>query len=533
MRLLIIDDEERTRELLRKHIAWEEIGITEVQTARNGQDALNVFGQWRADIVLCDVRMPKMDGIEFAKRLRWTDATCKIIFLSGYSDKEYLLSAIQLKAANYIEKPIHLETVRSAVEKAVVQRQEEEDRIMTEKRLHAGYERSLPFLKQDIVRRLISEGTSSEIAMLLSSQHSLPYQADGWFTVMAVSLYWTPAQLPEDPAFLQESLLHQLNELPLMMSLGALCGFDAINWLIVVLPESYGSSYRNSRQVLDQLYSELKQMVNSQIKLYVGVGEPVKGLQHIHRAYRTAYEAGNLNFYNDSQNMIFVDALGQHQAFESDREQLKGYRELLRRGEVDEAYTVIEDWASRALLCKDLDIIRVKDVFFQLLLVTLEVAAIEGIAEQAEDEERRYIWKEIDRIPTLLSLKRYVASFLESFRKVASHENGHATGKMREVIRYIHTHFHEKGFTIGAIAEHVTLSETYLCFYFKKQKGQTVKEYISEVRVEKAKELLREQDLKLYDIATRLGLADANYFTTFFKKYTGITPSEYREKHTK
>ncbi|KRF10058.1 hypothetical protein ASG89_00470 [Paenibacillus sp. Soil766] len=84
------------------------------------------------------------------------------------------------------------------------------------------------------------------------------------------------------------------------------------------------------------------------------------------------------------------------------------------------------------------------------------------------------------------------------------------------MIRYIHAHFHEKGFTIGAIAEHVNLSETYLCFYFKKQKGQTVKEFISEFRVEKAKELLREQELKLYDIATRLGLADANYFTTFF-----------------
>ncbi|KRF10059.1 hypothetical protein ASG89_00475 [Paenibacillus sp. Soil766] len=399
MRLLIVDDEERTRELLRKHIAWVEIGITEVQTARNGQDALQVAGQWRPDIVLCDVRMPKMDGIEFAKRLRWTDATCKIIFLSGYSDKDYLISAIQLKAANYIEKPINLDIVRGAVEKAVEQRREEDERVLTEKRLQSSYDQSLPFLKQDIVRRLISEGTSREIAQLLSTQHSLPYQADGWFTVMAVSFYWSPTQLPEDPAFLQETLLKQLNELPLMMIVGALCGFDAINWLIVILPEAYGSSYRDSRQVLDQLYSELKQMLDSQIKMYVGVGEPVKGLQHIHRAYRTAYEAGNLNFYYDSHSMCFVNDIGQPQAFEIDREKLKNYREILRKGEVDEANAIIEAWASCALQQQDLDIVRVKDTFFQLLLVTLEVAAIQGITEQAEDEERRYIWKEIDRIP--------------------------------------------------------------------------------------------------------------------------------------
>ncbi|CAN7668049.1 response regulator [Paenibacillus sp. LjRoot153] len=532
MRLMIVDDEERTRELLRKHIAWEEIGITEVQTARNGQDALQICAGWRPDIILCDVRMPKMDGIEFAKRLRWTDALCKIIFLSGYSDKDYLLSAIQLKAADYIEKPINMKIVRSAVEAAVSQRIEEDDRIKREKHLEAGYERSLPFLKQDIVRRLISEGTSQEMVNLLRYQHSLPYQIDGVFTVMAVSLYWVPSSLPEDPGLIQEKLLHQLNEHPLLMTLGGLCGFDAINWLILILPESYGSAYRDSRDVLEQLYSELRAMIDPQIKLQVGVGEPVKGLEGIHRSYKTAFEAGNMHFYKEGSPILFGDAIGQNEPFETEREQLRQYREFLRRGELSEASGIIENWTKVAFLKKDLDIIRVKDAYFQLLLVTLEIAAIQGLMEQTEDVENRYIWKELDRIPTLSLLKSYVLSFLEPFNKETNGING-GTGKLKEAIRYIHAHFHERGFTIQAIADHIHLSETYLCSYFKKQKGQTIKEYITQVRADKAMELLREHDIKLYDLATRLGFTDANYFTTFFKKYVGCTPSEYREKHSK
>ncbi|MFC3800057.1 response regulator [Cohnella sp. GCM10012308] len=89
MKLLIIDDEARTRELLRKHIPWEEIGITEVRTAHNGLVSLDITSDWRPDVILCDVRMPKLNGIGFATQYRKIDPKCPVIFLSGYSDKEF------------------------------------------------------------------------------------------------------------------------------------------------------------------------------------------------------------------------------------------------------------------------------------------------------------------------------------------------------------------------------------------------------------------------------------------------------------
>ncbi|MNZ91098.1 Arabinose operon regulatory protein [compost metagenome] len=170
---------------------------------------------------------------------------------------------------------------------------------------------------------------------------------------------------------------------------------------------------------------------------------------------------------------------------------------------------------------------RVKDVYFQFLLILHEVAQQQGLTDSEEDGESRYIWKEIDRIPDLNRLHKYVLSFLAIFEK---EEGAAGAGKMREIIRFIHTHFHEKGFGIQMIADHVNLSETYLCSFFKKQSSQTIKQYITSVRLEKAKELLANHELKLYHIAQSVGIADANYFTTFFKKYVGCTPSEYRER---
>ena len=99
---------------------------------------------------------------------------------------------------------------------------------------------------------------------------------------------------------------------------------------------------------------------------------------------------------------------------------------------------------------------------------------------------------------------------------------------MDEIKKYIACHYSSNQLSIQNIAQHSCLSDTYLCAYFKKSTGRTLNEYITELRIEKAKELLRDRNLKLYEITDEVGLTDTNYFSTLFKKNTGLTPSEYR-----
>ena len=122
MKLLIVDDERMTRESLTRYINWSLLGISEVRTADNGAQALEECASFIPDILLCDIKMPKMDGITFCKRLRELNYTCDIIFLSGYPDKENLKAALHIRALDFLEKPLNTADVAEAVSRAVMRR---------------------------------------------------------------------------------------------------------------------------------------------------------------------------------------------------------------------------------------------------------------------------------------------------------------------------------------------------------------------------------------------------------------------------
>ena len=119
LNLLIAEDERFTREGLYYEIDWNSLGIGQVKLAENGLKALNIMDTFIPDILLADVRMPKMNGIDLAYRVKTINPDCSVIFMSGYSDKEYLLSAIEINALNYVEKPLNIDEVIQSLKKAV------------------------------------------------------------------------------------------------------------------------------------------------------------------------------------------------------------------------------------------------------------------------------------------------------------------------------------------------------------------------------------------------------------------------------
>lgn len=119
IRLLVVDDESATRNGIIRHLDWRQLGVGLVEEARDGLEGLEIARLLHPDIVISDIRMPGMNGVEFTTHIRDLYPECKIIFLSGYSDKEYLKAAIQLGAINYIEKPINIDELQETVKRAV------------------------------------------------------------------------------------------------------------------------------------------------------------------------------------------------------------------------------------------------------------------------------------------------------------------------------------------------------------------------------------------------------------------------------
>ena len=151
IKLLLVEDESATRKGLMKHIKWHELGVDVVEEAKDGIDGLEAARRMQPDIVISDIRMPGMNGIDFTAAVREEFPACKIIFLSGHSDKEYLKAAIRINAVSYVEKPINVDELREVIAKAV--------RLCRENlkvdRMQMALSESLPFIRQNIVNGLI------------------------------------------------------------------------------------------------------------------------------------------------------------------------------------------------------------------------------------------------------------------------------------------------------------------------------------------------------------------------------------------
>ena len=209
--LLIVDDEKITRDSLKAYIPWNELGIGTVETAKSGQTALELIPRIIPDIVLTDVRMPKMDGIELATRLKDLLPECKIIFLSGYSDKEYLKSAIHLKAINYIEKPVDLDEITRVLKDTVALCQEETEKKAEIKKLKSNLEESMPLISQEIASVLVKE--NADISRLMSKYDHPLINApqDGYYTAACIQLNWNISSDFEKKELIKSNIMKMLS----------------------------------------------------------------------------------------------------------------------------------------------------------------------------------------------------------------------------------------------------------------------------------------------------------------------------------
>lgn len=505
IRLLIVDDEAHTRHILHNHIPWSDLGIERVETAQNGLAALEAARRHRPDVLLCDVRMPKMDGIELAKRIRELYPACKIVFLSGFSDKEYLKSAIHLQAISYIEKPINLKEVQAVIGNAVSQHLRETE--------HG------PSRQRTIIREWVYDGVDPTATMSNRDK--------GGFTLAGVYLLWKEAAADKEKNKARRCLLLAAEQHLSAFSADCLAGFAEDDLFVVLLADDSAMQEATIRAQFQQFLNDALQQAGSWLSLSVGVAHKVKrGL--VPHAFKQAEDAARLHFYLGGNRIFFA---GDHRCgrFEIDPNKYQWFRNRLKTGALEEATRHVRKLTDMAIQRLDNDIDRVKNAFFKHLLIILEVAAEQNLIDLSQDNGSDYLWKDMESIHSLQELSAYVLSNLEAiFDRITEYDA--VQRKIYEIKTYIRTHFADKELTVQAVADQIGYSETYLCAFFKKNAGQTVKEFITEVRLDQAKQLLADGGKKLFEVAVSVGFADPNYFATAFKKRIGFTPSEYRER---
>jgi len=525
MKLLIVDDETPTREGLKKHIPWELLGISIVKEARDGYEALEIIANWQPDFMLTDVRMPGMDGIELASRVRKLHPSCYILFLSGYSDKEYLKSAIDLNAVSYIEKPINLSEVTQSVQKAISLFEDEKERVEREKFLNDSLEENLPYRKEKLAHALLNPKSDPKLikrelnACSITTEPGLVYQ-----TIIirtdALEIWNNP-----DISFIKSEIKNILTEV--MLVRWVLCSDKDDRHIISIL--AFDSSLSNNLEIsLNSAMDILHSTFHESLQLFISVGQKVNSVIDIPASYRTAVISLQKLFFRGYGKVVFIKSASIGNEFVLDEEWENDFNYLLEQMNTLDAIQMIRRLCAEIKPKEDTLVSYIKNIFFRILLSINSLYERRNISENSEKPQENYLWDIISGFETLDEIQDYISGYINSFdEKIKALQNSKRT--IVEITRFIEKNYSNEALTTQSIAENVYLTPTYLCALFKKETGRTIREYITTVRMEKSKQLLLDRKIKLHEIAKMTGYSDSNYYAKVFKRSFGLNPSEYRE----
>lgn len=521
LKLLIVEDEKIARESLESLIPWEELGISSIKSAKNGYEALKIAENFAPDILLCDVRMPKMDGIEFSKRLKSLFPNCKIVFISGYAEKEYLLSAIHLNAIDYIEKPLNVEkitqTMKRVVELINKEREEEEDK----KKLMEYYNESFCYIYSQIVQQFLKDEPDYN---LLEKYRMTDFVNSHLIPIVGI-VKWkkeeTQISVNDILKYIYQETFDKLggeNEISFLFS------FISSNSFVAILKKDKIDDMKTR-----EFASLLKERLSKFCDMSLTIGEPIRSskiksyLEEMDKFLQTKI------FYHGYGSFYIYDSLKRNEEHKLPFD-LEMYERFLKDNGVKKVKEEIERFCFWLKSNEYLNIEKVKNLFFEMIIIAYEIGRQRRITQKLDEDGRVQKWKEIDQKITLDEIKEVLYETLDDIFDIFN-QRGNLNKKAYHIMKFIEENYFDKELTIQKIANHFYFSPNYLCAMFKKATGKTLNDYITEVRIEKAKELLKDDSIKLYKVAEKVGFSDPNYFSTIFKKKVGLTPSDFRERY--
>lgn len=516
MKLLIVDDEELTRTGVISSLDWASLGIDEVLQADDGVHGLETARLCQPEIILCDVRMPRMDGITMLERLERILPDAVPIFMSGYSDKEYLKAAIKLKAVNYIEKPFSLSEVENAIRDA---------RELYIQKVHSRRGETLHSM--ETASRLALQLTvpyqnNARALEQLATELNLTVNASTYFTSFIVKTdLFLESGAPSMADFCQE-LQHFLE--PFHMN----CIYleKKMQYLVYFI---FSQNEPTSRQI--QAVSDFLCHHFAGIGRYsMALGDVVCGIAKAYQAYTSAVILLQSSYFFPENTLLTSDQLD-----DSPEVQSNIFADT-PAGDFASALLQLNQSSANDILQKLYGTFYknhrflqnpVKDLYYKLFLCLEDARHQQKIAGSGNIES---IAETIEDCFTFSELHQTLTDKTdEFFNKAASNSQENPTIFL--IRDYISKNYMNEALSVKDISAHVFLSTSYLCTFFKSETGQTLNQYITEYRMEKAKQLLKDARFKITEVSSRVGYSDGNYFGKSFKKYSGLSPSEYRERN--
>ncbi|WP_168120531.1 response regulator [Paenibacillus sp. HB172176] len=532
LKMVVIDDIETVVNGIVNRFDWKDFDIEIAGTAFNGDEGLSLIRRTMPDIIITDIQMPKLSGIEMVQNVLNLIPGSKIIFISGYSDFENAQQAVKLGAFDYILKPFTSKQLLEVIQKASALRRE--DLSKAEQNIHMVQKlrESIPLLRQDYLNLLIRYSSDPEAVKKRWDLLEIDMKEEN-LAVAVVELDDKEGKytIPINEMELMRFAVQNIMEETLQMHTNGIIFRDGTSRFVCIMnhspvlsPEEIGERWR------EHIKAFAKRTVS------IGIGNTVDRIYELPASYQQALTAVSYHFYTGGDCVFSSGDLGQYQDERSIRLSVEKEKELfytIRSGNmnklVEELEKIFVEWTRLNETDQWPSPDRLKFSYLELALsVDKEFASLtEDLDKQSFDHkfnELMYQCTTIDCLKqtTLDLCGLYCALF-------AKKHTPEADLIVAESIRYIRSHLHINA-TVSDYANQVHLSPSYYANLFKKVTGQSVIQFVLQERMEEAKKLLLE-GMTVHEVASSVGYEERAYFSEVFKKQLGQTPTEFRQAY--
>lgn len=520
-KLIIVDDDSIMRNYLKALINWGKEGFVVVGEAADGKSALSLIQDKMPDIVLTDIDMPVMNGVELIKQLNELKINVKVIVLSCYDDFDYVKQAMKYGASEYLLKhKVEPDEILEVVKSIVTSEIHEEDKSYFDP---VEYERKN--LQSRVLYNLINDIGYENIQQVLSDfkKYGMDVNINSFIVIKAQIDYFDSIPGMDISGIFNFTILGIIEETFLSKIKGIVVSAGDAKYMIVCSPieKSEATAQRHIYELLLKTQSAIKKYTNQTTSFGISpIGNDIMSLGGI---YTIANKALQYKLYKGTNSIIFNNEAVYNDFMGSSQSIIQTVKASLQ--ESLDSHTQIDE------LFQKLKEIKPPKDKFDLLMNGLQSIFYVFALEKGLDE----IWGDtlkmsiLNRFETVGDYQLYFNGLIEKIALLVNKVTHPLRQEIVEAIKFMKNNL-DKNISLKEIADHVNLSRVYFSQLFKQLMGENITDFLTRLRLEKAKELLMNPDTKVYEIALDIGFESQYYFNKLFKSTMGVTPTEYRNK---
>jgi two-component system, response regulator YesN len=517
-KVLLVDDELFVRKGLKSLIDWEKSGFEVVGDTDNGEDALSLIKTLNPDLVVTDIRMPVLDGLELIKYvLEEKEYKPKFIIISGYNDFKYAQHAIRYGVQDFILKPID----KAEMEEALIKLSQ----TLGEEEVHSRKQEELftHTMFEDLLSGNVNTSMLKTYIKLLGAKDDSYY----YYITIEINGVVNHEVLSEEgvarnqiQAVLQK-VLQTRSTVPIDEQQRGMFGF-------ILNSNSMSVDQHNIEIFVKRLEKELLKSLHFDFTIFIG--KPTKQLRLLKESYQTARQASNYKYAKKEGYFIIYEHVESIPLKNTDLDH-QIYAKLFEK--IEESNTEsISKMIDIMFTEFDMKIFTPKavktSINYCVNRVTLIIEEMEGDISKIPSYGLMHEYEQYHL--TLLNLKQLFEEFIfECSKTISNLRKEHAKGDIHKVKSYIENHYHEN-ISLKSIANTFYMNPVYMGQLFKKTYGLYFKDFLLDLRIKEARKLLRQTNMRVYEIAANVGFGSTDYFVTQFEKMEGLTPTEYRNQ---